>query len=330
MTAASDRLATALVVVVALARAVHAQPSTTAIDLFKEGRAAAKAGKYAEACDKFQKSQELDPQLGTLFNIAQCQEKLGKLASALAGYREVAAKDTNAQRQALAAEYQTKLAPRVPKLVVQIASPPPGLAVTLDGPTGGKPIEVNTPIDLDFGDYTVIARANGYQELSTAVRIGSEGETRTVPLALALVHADEPPHPAAQPTPATATVTATTASEQPSHRKLYGVIGLIAGGVLLGTGGGFGAIASSDWSAAKSDCGGSTRCATTAQLQKAQSDGSSASTAGNISTALFIGGGVIAAAGAVLWLTAPSGEHAMHVSAAPTTSGATIVLGGAF
>ena len=130
MTAVSKYLSISFLILTlcVLARGLHAQPAPKAIDLFKEGRALAKANKFAEACEKFRQSQELDPELGTLFNIAQCEEKIGKLASALAAYQEVAAKDTNAQRQALAAEYQSKLAPRVPKLVVQLESPPPGLS----------------------------------------------------------------------------------------------------------------------------------------------------------------------------------------------------------
>jgi hypothetical protein len=330
MIAASSRLTTALVLVVALARVAHAQPATPAIDLFKEGRALAKAGHYAEACDKFRKSQELDPQFGTLFNIAQCEEKIGKLASALAGYREVAAKDTNAQRQAMAAEYQTKLAARVPKLVVQIASPPTGLSVMLDGPTGAKPVEANTPIDLDFGDYTVITRANGYRELSTSVKIDSEGETKTVPVALALVHAEEPARPTSPPT-SVATVTATPrAPGTTSHRKLYGVIGVIAGGAVLVTGGVFGAIASSDWNTALADCGGSTKCPSMTAETKAISDGASATTAGNISTGLVIAGGAITAVGAILWLTAPHGEHAVRMTAKPIAHGGALTLGGTF
>lgn len=328
MTAASRR--SALVIVLGLLGLTHtaaAQPATPAIELFKQGRALAKAGKHAEACEKFQKSLEIDPQLGTLFNIAQCEEKIGKLASALAAYREVADKDTNAQRKALAAEDQNKLAPRVPKLVVQIQSPPAGLSITLDGPTGGKPIDANTPIDVDFGDYNVIARANGYRELSSTVKVDTEGETKTVPLALALVHAEEPT-PAPQPTPV-ATVTATGPAPH-SNRKLYGVIGTIAGGVILATGGAFGAIAHSDWNTALADCGGSTHCANTADASKANSDGSSASSAGNLSTVLVIAGGAIAATGIVLWLTAPSGEHAVRVSATPTVGGGAVVLGGSF
>jgi hypothetical protein len=303
----------------ALVATAHAQ-APSASDLFKEGRELAKAGKPFEACVKFRKSQELDPQIGTLFNIAQCDEKLGKLATALAEYREVVAKDTNAKRKATAAEYQSKLEPRVPKLVVQIAKPPTSLVVTLDGPTGGKPIDPNLPIEIDLGDYTVIARADGYRELSAKVKIDKEGDTTTVPVALALVHAEtQVSHVEQQPKP----VEEVHATVEPSHshRKTYGKIALIGGGAVIAAGAVFGVLANGKWSDAKNVCGGTT-CPTQPQVDMAEALVNDARSDGNISTGLFIGGAVIAGVGIALWLTAPSDEHAVHVTA--TAHGAAI------
>ncbi|MGE5186705.1 MAG: tetratricopeptide repeat protein [Acidobacteriota bacterium] len=296
-------------------------------ELFKQGRALVKQGKYAEACDKFRKSQELDPQLGTLFNIAQCDEKIGKLASALAAYREVVAKDSNAQRRALAAAYQSKLEPRVPKIVVQIAKPPPSLVVTLDTPTGGKPIDANLPIEVDMGDYSVIARADGYRELTTKVTVAKEGETTTVPLALALVHGHDTvtqePQPHQPPPP-----------EQPeivhhSSRAMYGKLALGVGGAAVIGGAIFGVLANGAWSDAKAVCGGTT-CPTQMQVDQANQHVADARSDGTLSTALFVGGVVVAGAGLALWLTAPSDEHAVHVTAMSTGAATSFVLAGRF
>jgi tetratricopeptide (TPR) repeat protein len=305
-----------LLLLVAFTTSALAQ-SPSATELFKQGRALAKAGKDAEACDKFKKSQELDPQLGTLFNIAQCEEKIGQLASAIAAYREVVAKDTNAERRARAAEFQSKLEQRVPKLLVIVSKPPASLVVTLDGPRGAKPIEPNSPIEVDLGEYSVVARADGYRELSSKVKIDTEGKTTTVPIDLALVHgrdddvvAAEPHHP--QPPP----------PEQPapshSHRKTYGYVALGVGGVALAAGLYFGSVASGKWNDAKAVCGGTT-CTTQSDVDKAQALVDDSRSAGNISTALVVGGAAIAATGVVLWLTAPSEEHAVRVSATPTS-----------
>lgn len=322
MTAGSDRARHVLVAMVLCASAIaSAEPS--AGELFKEGRALVKQGKHAEACEKFKKSQELDPELGTLFNIAQCEEKTGKLASALAAYREVVAKDTNADRKALAAEYQSKLEPRVPRIVVQVEQPPPSLVVTLDGSTGAKPVAANLPLPVDMGDYTVVARADGYRELSTKVHVTAEGATTTVPVSLALVHDQEnvvvtrnvPAQPAPEPSH--------------SHRKRYAIITLGVGGAAIATGMVFGVIANGKWSDAKAVCGGTT-CPSQTQVDQAQAIVNDARSAGNLSTGLVVAGGVLATAGLVLWLTAPTEEHAMHVTATATPSSTGFTLSGSF
>lgn len=313
----------AIAILVGVPAIAAADPS--ALELFKEGRALVKQGKHGEACEKFKKSQELDPQIGTLFNIAQCEEKTGKLASALAAYREVVAKDTNAERKALAAEYQSKLEPRVPKIVVQIEKPPVNLVVTLDGSTGAKPIDANLPNAVDLGDYTVIARADGYRELSTKVHIATEGDTTTVPISLALVHSENnvvvshnvPAEPAPEP------------ERSHSHRKRYGYIGMGVGGAAIATGVVFGVIASGKWSDAKAVCGG-TICPTQMQVDQANALVSDARSAGNLSTGFVVAGGVLATAGLLLWLTAPTDEHAVHVTATATPSSTGFALSGRF
>jgi hypothetical protein len=320
----STTAASKVALVLALATATAAAQSPTATELFKEGRQLAKSGQFAAACDKFQKSQELDPQLGTLFNIAQCDEKIGKLATALVAYREVVAKDGNAQRRALAAEYQSKLEPRVPKIVVQIGNPPPSLVVTLDGATGAKPIDVNLPIEVDLGDYNVVARADGYRELSSKVHVDKEGSTLTVPLALALVHGAEqvvtqqqvvpPPPPPAR---------------GHSSRKKYAVAALALGGAATATGIVFGVLAHGAWNDAQSVCGG-TICPTQAQVDAANGHVSDARSDGNLSTGFVVGGLVVAGAGLALWLTAPSDEHAMHVTAVTTGGTTSFALSGRF
>src|SRR3954465_9465866 len=56
--------------------------------LFNQGRDLMTAGKFVEACPKFEASQQLDPGLGTMLNLAECYEKTGRTASAWAEYRE--------------------------------------------------------------------------------------------------------------------------------------------------------------------------------------------------------------------------------------------------
>src|SRR5690242_9793251 len=78
-----------IVIVVLLSASVaRADDKATADRLFDEGRAAMAAKDYASACPKLEESQRLDPALGTLLNIGLCYEGQGRVASALAVWRE--------------------------------------------------------------------------------------------------------------------------------------------------------------------------------------------------------------------------------------------------
>lgn len=302
----------AVVALVAVAAPARAQ-APAAGDEFKKGRELVKAGKFAEACPHFDTSQELDPQLGTLFNIAQCDEKIGKLATAMAAYREVIAKDTNAKRRASAEEMAGQLAPRVPKLVVRIAHPPASLVVTLDGPTGAKPITLDQPVEVDFGDYTVVARADGFREFQSKTKLASEGQTATVTVRLEPVHVDDKPIATAPPPPV-------DVAPARSHRKTYAAVTLVVGGAAVATSVVFGALAHSKWNDAQAVCGGTT-CPTQGQVDQANALADTARGDGNVATGLAIGGGVAIVVGAALWLTAPSSEHAVHVTATARSVG---------
>ncbi|HEY2516403.1 MAG TPA: hypothetical protein VGI39_36280 [Polyangiaceae bacterium] len=124
-----------------------------------------------------------------------------------------------------------------------------------------------------------------------------------------------PPAPAAAP----------AAPEQP-HRSSWSnqkTLALISGGVGLvglGTGAGFGALAMSKWSDAKSQCGGG--CASDSPAQATKDD---AKTAALVSTISFVVGVAGIAGAAVLWFTAPSGaEVQVTPSVSPQSAGLTV------
>jgi hypothetical protein len=66
--------------------------SAAARSLFDEARALLQAGKAAEACPKLEESQRLDPGMGTMFNLAECYERVGKTASAWTMFLQVASR----------------------------------------------------------------------------------------------------------------------------------------------------------------------------------------------------------------------------------------------
>src|SRR5262245_23511913 len=74
-----------------LARADVSADKAAAEALFNHAKQLVKEGKLSEACPKFEESLRLDPGIGTLLYLADCQEKAGKTASAWARFLEAAA-----------------------------------------------------------------------------------------------------------------------------------------------------------------------------------------------------------------------------------------------
>ena len=305
---------------------------SAADEAFKKGRELYKAGKYADACVQFEKSEELDPALGTLFNIAQCDEHIGKVASALAAYREVIAKDTNATRRQTASDNAQALEPRVPKLVVAVPAAELAsakhLVVTLDGK---RTIDAGKRVDVDLGEHAVAVHADGMREYTTTAKIVDEGKTVTVTVTLlpegeggAKVSKPDKLQDKQPPTDGTPEPTAR------SRRKTFGIIAMAAGGAAIVTGAVYGGLASSKWSDAKAVCGG-TSCTSQADVDRASLLGDQARSKANIATGLFVAGGVIAAVGVVLFVTAPS-EHAPAVTmtAHASADGAAVWFSGRF
>src|ERR1700722_18868342 len=59
--------------------------------LFERAKESANHGDWASACAQFAESQRLDPAPGTLLNLADCDEHVGKIAAALEHFQEARA-----------------------------------------------------------------------------------------------------------------------------------------------------------------------------------------------------------------------------------------------
>ena len=74
-----------------VARDAHGEPGAaekaTAEALFQQGTELMNEKQYAAACEKFAGSQQIDPALGTALRLADCNDRIGKTASALGDRR---------------------------------------------------------------------------------------------------------------------------------------------------------------------------------------------------------------------------------------------------
>lgn len=181
----SIRLATsALVLACALAPSSRAEAQkrdpVAAEALFREGRAAAAKQDWPAACAKFEESLRLDPAVGTTFNLADCHEHVGKLASAsLLFERVVGELPAGDDRLPVAKSRVAALAKRVPRLTLRLGEgAPPGSTVRRDDVELGA-ASLGTALPIDPGKHTIAIKAPGRRTRTITVDVG-EGERKEV------------------------------------------------------------------------------------------------------------------------------------------------------
>ena len=159
--------------------------------LFNTAKELLKAGDWATGCAKLRASMELDPAVGTQLKIAKCHEHDGKLALAWYAYQRALQLNrekldqTEARRRELDAFTAAQIAalePRVPKLRVTVASPPPGLKLLRDGaeiPTAA----LGDALPIDAGDHEIVAEAPGF-ERERRMATATEGKVTEIAITL--------------------------------------------------------------------------------------------------------------------------------------------------
>jgi tetratricopeptide (TPR) repeat protein len=129
-------LALAAIVVAASADRAHADPQIDkAEQLFTEAKALMPSN-LLQACGKFEESLRYNPAaIGTLLNVALCDEKLGRIASAVRKFSEARdhAKEQGLPEHLRAAEdHIAALAPSVPHLTINLTEALPDTKVLVD------------------------------------------------------------------------------------------------------------------------------------------------------------------------------------------------------
>src|SRR4051812_11420178 len=105
-----------MIALLAAAGPAHAQEAA-ADALFDSARTALAKGDFERACEQFRASDKLDPAPGTELNLADCEEKRGRLASAWELFRTVEEKlSANDERLPVAHGRALALEARVPRL----------------------------------------------------------------------------------------------------------------------------------------------------------------------------------------------------------------------
>ncbi|HWL84411.1 MAG TPA: hypothetical protein VNO21_01345, partial [Polyangiaceae bacterium] len=246
------------------------QPSPAEQDadrLFNEGNRLMARGAHEEACPKFEKSQELDPGVGTQFNLANCYELTNRPARAYNLFREVerTAGSSGLQARSDAARQRAAdLWPKVPRLhfVTEARSHNlhDSLDLKVDGASLAKP---DDPVLVDPGPHRVTASAAGKRPWTSTVTVTRDTRVLDVPVPpleddpRAATAPPEPVVPSAgkdELVPSSAPVPARTDANTWPLQRTLAIVAVGAGVAGIGVGTYFGLASKSDHDDAQGLC----------------------------------------------------------------------------
>lgn len=289
--------------------------------VFREGRKAADAGDWTTACPRFAESQRLDPGAGTLINLADCEEHLGKWADAWQHWREAAdalgPKDDRLPRvrQRIAAAEK-----RVPHLTIKLApSAAPNLTILRDDVLLGT-ASIGLALPINPGKHVVVVQAPGRADRRYEVR-AAEGERQEL-----VVEAG--PAAATGPVPGRANPAGPPVlrPQEPKKAGGFSTMGWVVGGLGvagLALGGVTGLMAMGKKSMDE-------HCGADGCDPQGMDAASSGKTLSTVSTVGFIAGAVGVGVGAWLILASPTSSTRTAVGAAPVPGGASLVWVGSY
>ncbi len=279
--------------------------------LFQGARKLVAQGKYEQACPKFEESLSLDPGIGTMFNLADCWEHVGRTASAWSKFLDAASAAKNAgqaEREKVARKRAAALEPRLSRLTVTAPAPDAGLEVH-DGTRAIAASLYGTAVPVDPGPHTIEAVAPGKKRWLNEVQVAADGGTITV--AVPALESDQPPAPPiAQVSAAPASVQGPAGDSGERSGSMQRTVGWITAGVGvagLAVGTGFGLVASSKNSQAESLCVKGP--CSQSEFDRHASLVDSATSARTGAIVGFAVGGAALLGGVALLLTAPRDYH---------------------
>lgn len=134
-------------------------------------------GEVTAACVQFEESAKLDPAPGTFLNLADCEDRGGKLSRAWQHLRRALdGLGPSDERVVFAQERLRSVERRLPRLTVRLAKPAPEAHVFRDGVELG-PAAIGTPLPVDPGPHSVQIRAPfGVRSYDIVLAVGETKE----------------------------------------------------------------------------------------------------------------------------------------------------------
>jgi hypothetical protein len=287
---------------------VQAEPSradrATAETLFENGTELMTQGKFAQACEKFEGSLELDAALGTMLRLADCYDRIGRTASAWALFQD-AASEAHAhgepEREQMAHDRVAELEPRLSRVKFENHPRNAGLLLTIRiGDSKIPRASLDAALPLDPGLERIEVSAPGHLPFQTTLEVKTGPSLQTLDI----------PALASAPVVPASTTLGSNSTDAPSSSagSAQRTLGWVTGGVglaALGAGGFFAyrAHAVNQESLAHCRPQDDSACDATGVEQRNRAQGLATA-----ATVTAVAGGAFLAGGIVLVLTAPSGS----------------------
>jgi hypothetical protein len=147
--------------------------------LFTEGRALLTKHRFKDACEKLAASEKLDPAVGTLVSLGECNAGMGRTASAWLAYRAATALATERHdpRRAGVEERAAAIEPQISNIAVHLTGDAAGtVQISIDGESVGRET-IGAPMPIDPGPHTIVAAAPGFKRWSSRIRVETNGDT---------------------------------------------------------------------------------------------------------------------------------------------------------
>jgi len=298
-------------IVVALlgSRALGETDIQQADKLFAEG-VALRETNLEQSCKKFRESLDLNPQaIGTLMNVALCDEKLGHIASAYERFSEARDRAKEGNLPEYLAEAQSRidaLRPELPHLHMTFATKLEGMRVLIgDRVISTAKLESGEGAAVDPGELVIVVSAPGRLAYETKLVIKKQ-EHKTVAI------------PELQ-----------KGVTVKSSRRTIGIITTISGGAALASGIVLGLVARNTYNDQFFEGGCQKANGGDVCPPEQQTETERARTIGNVGTVVGAVGLVATGVGVYLWLSAPKESGDQRVSIVPTltpdTAGVTAI-----
>ncbi|HVK67301.1 MAG TPA: hypothetical protein VM694_22605 [Polyangium sp.] len=300
--------------------------------LFKEALALMEKGDYEHACPRLAESHKLDSGVGTLLYLGDCQEKLGKLATAWATFSEAADAARRAgqpEREKMGRARADALESKLSRLRIEVPDSVSreGLVVRRDALDVAS-LLWNTAVPIDPGTYKVEATAPGKTPYSVSVVIepGSATTTVTLPRLEDAKTVEAPPQPLPEPVKLPPPPPPPPPRLKPEGIGALGITGIVVGGagiLTMGASLGVGLAARARFNEAASFCDATYCDREGVAMRKDAKD------LAGVGTTIFVPGAILTAAGAALLVVSLATRGSTDAASKPRAS-LTLGPGGIF